>query len=48
MQTLPGEALASASERCREDITWFVRAIAGVAIMAAAINAADRSLDVVI
>ncbi len=39
-----GEALALASfARCRE-VTWLVRAIAGVASMAAAISAADRSL----
>ena len=32
---------------CRE-VTWFGRATAGVASMAAATNAADRSLDLVI
>ena len=31
---------------CRE-VTWFVRATAGVASVAAATNAADRSLDLV-
>jgi len=30
------------------EVTWFVRATAGVASMAAATNAADRSLDLVI
>jgi hypothetical protein len=40
------EAWAS-SARCRE-VTWFVRAIAGVASMAAAITAADRILSIVI
>src|SRR5712672_1232414 len=39
-------ALAS-STRCRE-VTLFVRAIAGVAIMAVAISAADSSLSLVI
>src|SRR5258708_34371353 len=36
-------ALASSARCCRE-VTWLVRAIAGVASVAAAISAADRSL----
>ena len=43
-----GAILALASNaRCRE-ATWLSRAIAGVASMAAAINAADKSLNLVI
>ena len=50
MQTRPavGEALTLAScARCRE-VTWLLRAMAGVASMAVAISAAARSLSSVI
>jgi hypothetical protein len=48
MPTRPSKALALAPlARCRE-VSWLVRAIAGVASEAAAISAADRSLSLVI
>src|SRR5437899_9101313 len=44
-----GKALALASSaRCCREVRWLVRAIAGVASMAAANSAADRSLSLVI
>src|SRR6266481_9329738 len=48
MPTRPSKALALAPlARCRE-VTWLVRAIAGVASVAVAISAADSSLSLVI
>jgi hypothetical protein len=42
-----GEALALASCAWCREIAWLVRAIAGLAIMAALISAADRKLLVI-